>query len=188
MDNGPSHVIVTGVYLGAGVDPDNGSLQNTTATADDSSNTGLADDEDGVAFLTPLAAGKPARIQVTASVAGCLNAWVDYNGNGVFDDSGEQIAVNQAAAAGANLLNVTVPAGVRGVLYSRFRFTQTCGEGGENPTGPASSGEVEDYALAALGDYVWVDTNRNGVQDDGDTGLNGVTVNLLDGAGNAVRG
>ena len=46
---------------------------------------------------------------------------------------------------------------------------------------------MEDYALAALGDYVWVDTNKNGVQDDGNTGLNGVTVNLLDGAGNAVR-
>ena len=185
-DNGPSHAVVTGVYLGAGVDPDNGSLQDGTATADDSSNTGLADDEDGVVFQTPLVAGKPARIQVTAGVAGCLNAWVDYNGNGLFTDSGEQIAANLAVIAGANSLNVTVPGTARGVLYSRFRFTVQCSQGGQAPTGPASSGEVEDYALAALGDYVWVDTNQNGVQDDGNTGLNGVTVNLLDGAGNAV--
>jgi hypothetical protein len=185
-DSGPSHDIAPGVYLGAGVDPDNGSLQNITATADDSRNTGLADDEDGVVFQTPLAAGKPARIQVTASVAGCLNAWVDYNGNGLFTDTGEQIATNLTVVAGANALNVTSPGTARGVLYSRFRFTQQCGQGGQNPTGPASSGEVEDYALAALGDYVWVDSNRNGVQDDGNTGLNGVTVKLLDSTGNPV--
>jgi hypothetical protein len=34
---------------------------------------------------------------------------------------------------------------------------------------------------AALGNYVWVDSDNNGVQDDGpQSGLNGVTVNLLD--------
>ena len=185
-DNGPSHVIATGVYLGAGVDPDNGSLQNTTATADDSSNTGLADDEDGVTFLTPLAAGKVAKIQVTASVAGCLNAWVDYNGNGVLTDSGEQIAANLPVAAGANTLNVTAPATAQGVFYSRFRFTTQCGQGGQSPTGPATSGEVEDYVLAALGDYVWVDTNVDGIQNDSNTGLNRVTVKLLSSSGSAV--
>ncbi|HNO73182.1 MAG TPA: SdrD B-like domain-containing protein, partial [Accumulibacter sp.] len=38
--------------------------------------------------------------------------------------------------------------------------------------------------LASLGDYVWVDGNNNGQQDDGAaSGLNGVTVNLLTAAG-----
>ncbi|MBL8400281.1 MAG: hypothetical protein JNL00_04460, partial [Candidatus Accumulibacter sp.] len=31
---------------------------------------------------------------------------------------------------------------------------------------------------ASLGDYVWEDKNANGIQDDGNTGINGVTVNL----------
>ncbi|MCA0454207.1 MAG: carboxypeptidase regulatory-like domain-containing protein [Chloroflexi bacterium] len=39
---------------------------------------------------------------------------------------------------------------------------------------------------AALGNYVWVDTNDNGVQDGGELGLDGVTVHLLDNAGNPV--
>ncbi len=39
---------------------------------------------------------------------------------------------------------------------------------------------------AALGDYVWFDEDGNGRQDDGKTGMNGVTVNLLDSNGNQV--
>ena len=184
-NNGPRHVIVSGVQLGAAVDAEANGQPNAVASGDDTAGA-TPDDEDGVAFLTPLTAGKAAKIQVTASVAGCLNAWVDYNGNGVLTDSGEQIATNQPVAAGANILNVTAPTSARGVLYSRFRFTAQCGQGGQTPTGPATSGEVEDYVLAALGDYVWVDTNVDGIQNDGNTGLNGVTVKLLSGSGSAV--
>lgn len=39
---------------------------------------------------------------------------------------------------------------------------------------------------AALGDFVWIDANKNGVQDTGEQGLAGVVVFLLDGNGNAV--
>ena len=40
------------------------------------------------------------------------------------------------------------------------------------------------YQYASLGDRVWLDSNANGVQDFGEPGIEGVTVNLLDGAGN----
>ncbi|MEQ9409859.1 MAG: SdrD B-like domain-containing protein, partial [Fuerstiella sp.] len=49
-----------------------------------------------------------------------------------------------------------------------------------------SSGETDNtidsgyYELAALGDFVWEDTNANGIQDPGEPGIEGVTVNLLD--------
>lgn len=33
-------------------------------------------------------------------------------------------------------------------------------------------------SLVSLGDYVWIDSNKNGIQDESETGLNGVTVNL----------
>jgi serine-aspartate repeat-containing protein C/D/E len=37
-----------------------------------------------------------------------------------------------------------------------------------------------------LGDYVWYDCNGNGIQNDGETGVDGVVVNLLDGDGNVI--
>ena len=36
------------------------------------------------------------------------------------------------------------------------------------------------YKVASLGDYIWSDTNANGIQDDGEPGIEGVTVQLLD--------
>ena len=42
------------------------------------------------------------------------------------------------------------------------------------------------YRAASLGDTVWLDTNRNGVQDAGEAGVAGVRVTLLDAAGNPV--
>ncbi len=40
---------------------------------------------------------------------------------------------------------------------------------------------------AALGNFVWIDTNDNGVQEGGEHGLSSVTVHLLDGSGNPVN-
>jgi hypothetical protein len=42
-------------------------------------------------------------------------------------------------------------------------------------------------AGGSLGDWVWNDVNQNGIQDSGETGLAGVTVNLLDGQGNPLQ-
>jgi len=40
--------------------------------------------------------------------------------------------------------------------------------------------------LARLGDRVWQDTNANGLQDTGETGVSGVTVRLLDAGGSTI--
>lgn len=61
------------------------------------------------------------------------------------------------------------------------------------PTGP-TDGEQSDYSIlsvrlpqnAELGDRVWIDENENGLQDLGETGVAGITVELLDGAGQPV--
>ena len=42
------------------------------------------------------------------------------------------------------------------------------------------------YRAAELGDRVWFDANKNGVQDAGEAGVAGVKVTLLDASGNAV--
>ncbi len=42
------------------------------------------------------------------------------------------------------------------------------------------------YRPASLGDYVWNDTNANGIQDPGETGIANVTVRLLNSSGTQV--
>ena len=59
---------------------------------------------------------------------------------------------------------------------------------GESGIVVLSSGEVETSVDAgilpsSIGDFVWEDLNGNGVQDSGEPGLAGVTVELLDGVG-----
>jgi protocatechuate 3,4-dioxygenase beta subunit len=53
-------------------------------------------------------------------------------------------------------------------------------DAGLTPDGSGAGG------TAALGDRVWVDTNGNGIQDGAETGLAGVTVNLLDSTGTTI--
>jgi uncharacterized repeat protein (TIGR01451 family) len=55
-----------------------------------------------------------------------------------------------------------------------------------------ASGEVNTtidaglYQTGSVSDFVWVDTNQNGIQDAGEPGLAGVTVNLYDSADNLI--
>ena len=42
------------------------------------------------------------------------------------------------------------------------------------------------YPLASIGDWVWEDLNRDGIQDVGESGLDGFTVTLFDKDGNTV--
>jgi hypothetical protein len=39
---------------------------------------------------------------------------------------------------------------------------------------------------ASIGNFVWADTNGNGIQDDGESGIDGVTVRLLNSTGNTI--
>ena len=43
------------------------------------------------------------------------------------------------------------------------------------------------YKGACIGDYVWLDDNRNGIQESNESGLKGVEVELKDANGNAVK-
>ncbi len=57
----------------------------------------------------------------------------------------------------------------------------------------SSSNLTIDFGYAApctgkIGDFVWNDTNGNGIQDSGEPGINGVRVNLYDAAGTTLLG
>ncbi|MBI4917884.1 MAG: hypothetical protein HY825_18745 [Acidobacteria bacterium] len=129
--------------LGALIDADDDGQPNAGATGDDGG--GLAD-EDGVIFVSSIVPGSLAAIQVVASGSTLLQAWVDFNLDGDWDDAGEQIFTNQALSAGVNGLNFTVPvSAVIGNPVARFRVSSQPGLG---YGGVASDGEVEDYLIA----------------------------------------
>jgi large repetitive protein len=75
---------------------------------------------------------------------------------------------------------------------SNGTIDKTCGHGDITPEPQRL--EVSDPAhyigipepLGSIGDFVWSDTDRDGVQDGGESGIPGVTVRLLDGAGNVL--
>jgi hypothetical protein len=46
--------------------------------------------------------------------------------------------------------------------------------------------QIDGFEIAAIGDYVWYDVNLDGIQDDGESGVPDVTVNLYDGMGTFV--
>jgi hypothetical protein len=143
--NGARHLLVPGFFLGNLIDPEPDGLPHPQALGDDNSN--LAD-EDGVVWVTPLVPGQAATVNVTASAAGVLNAWLDFNADGDWADPGEQIAANLLLAAGPNALNFAVPWGaIPGQTFARFRFSHTRGLSfnGIAPDGTIPDGEVEDY-------------------------------------------
>jgi len=144
--DGARHRIVKGINLGRNIDAEKDGQFSTGADGDDLVPTAV-DDEDGVVFLSnPLLIGQTARIEVTSSIAEArLDAWMDWNGDGDWDDAGEQIFTSLGLAAGPNLLSINVPAGVQlSAVFSRFRLSM---KGGLTPRGEAVDGEVEDYAV-----------------------------------------
>lgn len=149
-DNGPRHAMVSGLNLGTvAPDGDNGTLQNTTATADD---TNATDDEDGVSAFPVLTAtvGSSYTVSVgytnTTGSSATLAGYIDFNRDGDFLDAGEAVSAT-VNASGAQALTFTVPTGVSaGTTYARFRIASVSGEA-TSSVGFAGSGEVEDYQV-----------------------------------------
>ncbi|HSK77541.1 MAG TPA: DUF11 domain-containing protein [Thermoanaerobaculia bacterium] len=200
--NGARHLLGSGVYLGACVDSELDGQPTAGANGDDAG-AGLStfgtcaaagDDEDGVAFTTPLTAGTTAGVDVTANEACTLSAWIDFNADGDWSDPGEDLFPGGTAlAAGANPLSFAVPAGaLLGTTAARFRCTT---EGAVPFTGEAADGEVEDYAVtlvtppavtASKTAALAVDPDNDGLADPGDTLV--YTVVLSNGGGAPAAG
>lgn len=106
------------------------------------------DPNDVLGFLNPRdPAG--ASIAVTVTGSGLLDAWIDFNGDGEFDPSREQVLTNVPVTEGVNILNISVPEdAVEGETWARFRVSTG---GNLRPTGVAIGGEVEDYRVQIIG-------------------------------------
>ena len=130
-----------------------------TANADGDDTTGWPDDEDGVVLPTLSVSTSSATtasldidLQDADATANYLDAWIDFNQDGDWADTGEQIftSYNLGTTDGVQTRNFTIPQDtgdnvVYGTTYARFRLSTT---GGLLPTGPANDGEVEDYQVA----------------------------------------
>ncbi|NOX56950.1 MAG: hypothetical protein GXP27_21420 [Planctomycetes bacterium] len=177
-DNGARHV-ATGPLLGNDRDTEPDGQASTNADGDD---TNGVDDEDGVTF-EDLGVGQWAKAIVNvlnAPNGAKLDAWLDFNGDGDWDDAGEKIFDSVAVQNGENRLDFFVPSWPDdGDTFARFRLSTA---GGLSPTGEAPDGEVEDYKLtlplANIGDYAWLDEDGDGIQDSGEPPMAGVGFEL----------
>lgn len=140
------------IYLGS-IPPDIELVaqSDASATADDLLDT---DDEDAVVFPV-MTQGVISTLNVPVTGAGYLQAWIDFNGDGVFEGSfGENIAsdlrddgtgFDDVAGDGVIQIDVSVPSdATTSTTFARFRYSS---EAGLPVASFAVDGEVEDYSL-----------------------------------------
>jgi hypothetical protein len=173
-----SHVPGT-VWLGlAAPDTDLGAQASPLADGDD---THGFDDEDGAAFMTDLVPGQFAWLALALSGSNedlTYAAWIDYNGNGIWEHPAELFAsagtsLPSFSPVGFVIAN-TIPANAQiGTTYMRVRVYPGL-DMAVSPSGDAQGGEVEDYQ---------VEIRRTGqIQPPGHV-LTGIKFNDLDGDG-----
>ncbi len=140
-ENGARHDIGAGtLFLGSQVDGESDAY--FFPLSDDEADS--IDDEDGVQFVTGLELGEDAILVVDSSGAAHLNAWIDWDQNGVFE-AHERAIHKLPVSAGRNKLAISVPFWASaGDTWARFRLSTTAEVG---PTGGVGDGEVEDYKV-----------------------------------------
>ena len=86
-------------------------------------------------------------------------------------------------ASGANTtvqfaVNIDNPLPLNTATITNAAVTGDDNTKGNDPTPPNNTDDHTDTVTAAIGDYVWEDLDADGTQNDGNTGMNGVTVYL----------
>ena len=168
-NDGAAHTIINGLSIGNSVDPDSGTAQNAGATADDTTGT---DDEDGVTFgaLSIDDAGGTYTVTVdvdhTTGSTASLIGWIDFNGNGQFEDTEASTLVSNTNldSGGEPTLTWNVPSGADikgGTTYARIRLSDgTLTDA--TPNGLIGNGEVEDYQITIGGGNDFGDAAKQG--------------------------
>lgn len=135
-DNGPRHT-EGGPRLGTAVDLEIDGQPSSLADGDGA-------DDDGLTLIEPLIAGQTTSVQVSTTTGGELDFFLDFDGDGVFGNTAQEIT-RVTLPAGSTLVPLTIPADAVGETFARLRISAN---GGLAATGPATGGEVEDYRLS----------------------------------------
>jgi hypothetical protein len=142
--SGAAH-FATGPQLGPARDVEYDGQPTAGADGDDLAGA----DEDGIS-MSALVATETASITIDLQnphpTQNILNAWIDFNRDGDWDEEEEQIFVDVDLGTnpGSVPLQFHVPPVELGTTYARFRLSSSIGL---LPTGIASDGEVEDYRV-----------------------------------------
>jgi 6-phosphogluconolactonase (cycloisomerase 2 family) len=145
-DGGARHTPDDGTFLGDDTpDAEADGQPSASADGDDLANF---DDEDGLAPLAqPILAGQINSLDLTGD--GLVDAWIDFNGDGDWDDAGEQVVTGATLPATPTF---TAPAvTLDGFSVARLRARPT-GSAPLGPTGGAGAGEVEDHRIELSSD------------------------------------
>ncbi len=145
-DSGARHLVVPGFSLGLLVDKDPDGQPNSTATGDDMNGV---DDEDGITLLGngTLMPGTTANFRAVVNGTGLyLNAWMDLNGDGTFNNGDEWIIRDDDVAPGTHDYAYAVPSTLvtNGPVAMRWRLGSPT-TAGHDFRGDDIIGEVEDY-------------------------------------------
>lgn len=150
-NNGPRHLIIDGLRLGDTIDIDLDGYPNNLAIGDDLDNE---DDEDGLSILNSMNVRRGGTIRLplnatnTTGDTAYIHAWVDWNGDGAFDNLNELATTIKDDANGLFLpyleINIAENSEVNKLLGFRVRISH---EPNLGALGIAYAGEVEDYLL-----------------------------------------
>jgi hypothetical protein len=134
------------IHLGSGITTESDGTHSPTASADAN--------DDGVTMVsTVFAKNGAAYIDINSSAAGWVAGWIDFNGDGDFDDAEEKV-VDASIPAGTKQYYFHIPADISDSMsdfFARFRVYPAQPQMVAS-TGPAldsnfqrMAGEVEDY-------------------------------------------
>ncbi|MBN1996409.1 T9SS type A sorting domain-containing protein [candidate division KSB1 bacterium] len=152
-NDGARHIIIPQyLYMGTLLD---GEADGHPSPLADGDNNIDSNDEDGVnPNELNLVEGQSPVVDVAVvnqtTRDATLIGWIDYNGNGVWENVTERanaVIVPPGNAGAFSLFFPVIPAGSVPMTYARFRLS-TVADGIMNPTGLAVDGEVEDYQAA----------------------------------------
>ncbi|MEC6907579.1 GEVED domain-containing protein [Photobacterium piscicola] len=172
------------IVLGTLWDSDDGTLQNIAANADDILDS---DDEDGVSWVNSFVRGGNSDLSITitkdpeSTLTGLrLYAWADWNQDGDWLDSDEQVISDIVATSSTQGYTIAVP--INAILGNTYLRVRVCSDVDCNSSiGLVDDGEVEDYLITVaaqqISGFLFNDdgngggTATNGIKDGTETGL-----------------
>jgi hypothetical protein len=146
--DGAAHIINPAIFLGSLIDGEPDGQPTPQATGDDAILVFplSIDDEDGVVLPPSVSAGSTVAISITASVAGYLDGWLDFDMDGNWLNPADHVLTMEPMNPGSNVLTFEVPANaIPGISCFRFRFRDYALP--LSFDGMAGNGEVEDYSI-----------------------------------------